>query len=356
MKALYLTKYTRKGASSRLRSFQYFPLLSVDGVNITVKPFFDDIYLEKLYQGKKQSSLKILKYYVLRLFLLFSVGRYDIVVIEKELFPYFFSWFERLLNFLGVKYIVDYDDAIFHNYDLNKNRVIRFLFRNKIKSVMKNSKCVVAGNSYLARRAIEAKAEKVAIVPTVIDTNNYVKKTNYQADKIIIGWIGSPSTFKYVKSLFPLFDELVEKYDCKIHFVGAKDESEISYKNIEYIRWTEETEIELISKFDIGIMPLDNSPWELGKCSYKLIQYMGCGVPVVASPVGMNIEVVEDGVNGYLANNDMEWKEQLEKLILNSSLRENFGKNGRKKVEDKYSLNAKYSQMRSILNQELIES
>lgn len=349
MKALYLTKYSRKGASSRLRSFQYFPLLFADGVNITVKPFFDDIYLQKLYEGKKQSNLIILKYYISRLILLFSVRRYDVVVIEKELFPYFFSWFERLLNFLGVKYIVDYDDAIFHNYDLNKNRLIRFLFYNKISTVMKNSKCVVAGNSYLAKKAIQAHAEKVVVVPTVIDTNNYVEKTNYQTDKIIIGWIGSPSTFKYVKSLFPLFDELVEKYDCKIHFVGANDESGRLYKNIEYIKWTEETEIEIISKFDIGIMPLDNSPWELGKCAYKLIQYMGCGIPVVASPVGMNLEVVEHGINGYFACSPVEWREQLEKLILDSSLRASFGKEGRKKVEDKYSLVAKYSQMLCIL-------
>ena len=355
MKVLYLTKYSRKAASSRLRSFQYIPLLKADGLNITVRSFFDDIYLENLYQGKKQNSFKIVTYYLSRVFLLFTIAEYDIIVIEKELFPYFFSWFERLLKLLGVKYIVDFDDAIFHNYDLNKNRFVRFLFKNKINAVMKNSECVVAGNSYLYTKAIHSNAKKVVIIPTVIDTKNYNVKTNYQSDKIIIGWIGSPSTFKYVKSLFPLFVELTEKYNCKIHIVGAKEEKERWSKNIEYIEWTEVTEIENIKTFDIGIMPLDYSPWELGKCSYKLIQYMGCGIPVVASPVGMNKEVVEDGINGYLAKNDIEWKEQLVKLIQNPSLRESFGKNGRVKVEENYSLEVNYPKLLSILQEYIIK-
>lgn len=337
MKVLYFTKYTKYGASSRLRSFQYFPLLEKEGIEIIVSPFFDDAYLNKLYNKQKQHPFIILKYYCIRFYMLFSVFKYDKVVIEKELFPFFFSWFEKLFNFLNVDYIVDYDDAIFHNYDLNKNKLIRFFLKNKIDNVMRYSNTVVAGNSYLAQRAINAKAKRVVIIPTVIDINNYEIKSNYKSEQLIIGWIGSPTTFKYVGNIFPVLDKLIEKYDCKVHIVGAKPVACVS-NNIEFIPWNVETEVFNIKNFDIGIMPLDNTSWELGKCSYKLIQYMGCAIPVVASPVGMNAEVVNDGVNGFLVRNHEEWFLGIEKLILDSKMRKEFGEKGRKKVENSYSL------------------
>lgn len=348
MKVLYLTKYTKKAASSRLRSFQYFPLLAKENIEITVRPFFDDTYLDKLYNKQKQHPIAILKYYFSRFFVLFTVFKYDKVVIEKELFPYFFSWFERLLKVLKVSYIVDYDDAIFHNYDLSKSKIISLLLKRKIDNVMRFSDCVIAGNSYLAERAISAKAKQVVIIPTVIDTEQYEVKSDYQSEPIIIGWIGSPTTFKYVENILPVLNELIEKYHCKVHIVGAKSSLALA-KNIEFITWTAATEVSSIKKFDIGIMPLDNTPWELGKCSYKLIQYMGCGIPVVASPVGMNKDVVEEGINGFLANSNQEWLLCLEKLILNETMRKDFGQNGREKAEKNYSIKKKSEALLKIL-------
>lgn len=349
MKVLYLTKYTKKAASSRLRSFQYFPLLEKENIEITVRPFFDDSYLDKLYNKQKQHPIAILKYYFSRFFVLFTVFKYDKIVIEKELFPYFFSWFERLLKVLNVNYIVDYDDAIFHNYDLSKSKLISLLLKRKIDNVMRFSDCVIAGNSYLADRAIRAKAKYVEIIPTVIDTAQYEVKSNDESESIIIGWIGSPTTFKYVENILSVLNELIDKYNCKVQIVGAKSNLELS-KNIEFITWTEATEVSSIKKFDIGIMPLDNTPWELGKCSYKLIQYMGCGIPVVASPVGMNNEVVEDTINGFLASSAKEWQQAIEQLIMDESLRKKMGYAGRKKVESMYNLQLQSEFLISILN------
>jgi glycosyltransferase involved in cell wall biosynthesis len=347
MKILYLTKYSRNGASSRLRSYQYFPLLKNEGIDVTVKPFFDEYYLNNLYAKKKTPVTKLTFYYFQRFFVLFSVFNYDKVVIEKELFPYFFSWFEKLLFYLKVNYIVDYDDAIFHNYDLSENKFIRFFLKNKISNVMKYSRLVLAGNDYLADKAKRSGAKKIIIFPTVVDIDKYksVPGTN---DKVIIGWIGSPSTFKYVKNLNTVFKTIATKVEFEIYIIGANKDLDFN-DSVRYLKWSESTEVAMISKFDIGIMPLENTPWEFGKCAYKLIQYMGCEKPVVASNIGMNNKVVEDGVNGFLVNNEEEWIEKLTVLLKDSNLRKQFGEKGRKKIEQEFTLQHNFSKLISIL-------
>jgi len=348
MKVLYLTKYSRNGASSRLRSYQYFPFLEEKGISVTVSPFFDEDYLINLYSGKRIAKLKLLKFYLTRFRTLFSIYNYDRIVIEKELFPYFFSWFEKVLHLLEVKYVVDYDDAIFHNYDLSANKLISFLLKNKINNVMKYSGCVVAGNSYLAKRAKDSGAGKVVVLPTVIDVNAYNVKKKDANSKIVIGWIGSPSTFKYVKKYTAVFSKLLHNQNVELHIVGATEDLGLG-TNVKYLKWTEEREAHLISQFDIGIMPLENTPWELGKCAYKLIQYMGCSVPVVASAVGMNNEVVDEGINGFLVHSEEQWLDRLNQLIEDSELRESLGKKGRIKVESEYSVQKKQAVLLSVL-------
>jgi glycosyltransferase involved in cell wall biosynthesis len=338
MRVLYLTKYSRNGASSRLRSFQYFPLLKKEGIRITVKPFFDEKYLNDLYLGKKIPKSSLMKFYLNRFAVLFKIHKYDVIVIEKELFPYFFSWFEKILYLFNVKYVVDYDDAIFHNYDLNTNWLIRFLLKNKIKNVMKYSSCVLAGNYYLANKAKKSGAVKTIIFPTVIDVDKYkVKEYTAIRNTINIGWIGSPTTFKYLKNIAPTLSKLNTKYPFELHIIGASENLDFN-GTLKYLKWSELNEADLISSLDIGIMPLENTPWELGKCSYKLIQYMGCGLPTVASAVGMNKQVIDHGINGFLVHNENDWIEKLGILINDANLRKQFGATGRKKIEQEFSL------------------
>lgn len=348
MKVLYLTKYNRIGASSRLRSYQFFPLLEKEGIAITVQPFFNEKYLNCLYSKQPISKFLIFSFYLNRFLTLFTIHKYDKIVIEKELFPYFFSWFEKLLYYVKIDYIVDYDDAIFHNYDLSSSIIIRFFLKNKISNVMKFSGCVMAGNEYLALKAKNAGAKKIVLQPTVIDISKYFLVQNKSNSKVVIGWIGSPTTFKYIKNLKPVFEALISKYNIEIHIIGANEDIGLG-DAINYIPWTENSEAALISNFDIGIMPLENTPWELGKCAYKLIQYMGCGIPVVASAVGMNVEVVDDEKNGFLVKTDAEWVNNLSILIENKSMRNQFGINGRVKIEEKYSLENNFNKLLPII-------
>lgn len=337
MKILYLTKYTRMAGSSRMRSFQYFPFLEKSEIQPVSKPFFDDAYLRDLYAGKK-NIFSVLKSYIRRFFVLFTVFRYDIVVIEKEIFPYLPAFAERVLRLLGVKYIADYDDAIFHNYDQHPNPVIRRILGQKIDRVMRYADTVVAGNAYLAARAKKAGAKKIEVIPTVIDLLRYPKLPFAEDQPVVLGWIGTKSTFeKHVVPVMSWLQKAVVENNIVFHLVGVKPGQDYGTQ-IKFFPWKEETEVAMIQSFSIGIMPLQDSLWEQGKCSYKLIQYMACSKPVIASPVGMNKEVVKEGINGYTATGESEWREAVKLLVSDAKKRAAFGNAGRKMVEEKYAL------------------
>ncbi len=350
MKVLYLTKYTRLAGSSRMRSYQYFPYLEEAGMQVTVKPFFDDAYLKDFYAGKKNSSA-VLKSYVKRLGVLFSVFSYDRVVIEKEIFPFLPALAEWMLKLLGIQYIVDYDDAIFHNYDQSANPLIKKFLGNKIAKVMRFSGTVVAGNQYLADYAARSGAKNIEIIPTVIDLERYPTKQNADDEQFIVGWIGTKTTFE--KHLLPCKDwiKALQKLEPNIrfHIVGITEDMDLG-KNVKYIRWTEETEVAEILKMDIGLMPLQDSKWEKGKCAYKLIQYAACGIPGVASDVGMNREVTVPGETGILASADAEWIQAIKTLKSNTELRNRMGRNARKKVEERYCIQQTSTKWKEILN------
>ena len=341
MKILLLSKYSRIGASSRLRMFQYIPYLEKDGWNVVVANLLDDLYVSRLYSREKSTIFDFISYYWKRFTWLLRASQFDILWVEKEIFPYFPAWAEKILNVCGCKVIVDYDDAIFHNYDLSNNRFIKLFLKNKIKSVMRSSSCVVAGNPYLAEYAQRAGAGRTVIIPTVVDATRYTSKDNVFHDKkLVIGWMGSPATQKYVVDIKDALIAVCNKYDAKLMLVGADVSMNTVFSDIdvEVVPWDESTEAEMIRLMDVGIMPLVEGPWENGKCGYKLIQYMACGVPVIASPVGVNISIVDESKCGFLASSVSEWDLHLSHLLSSVDDRRILGCNGRKRVEEHYSV------------------
>ena len=348
---IFFTKYTKKGASSRLRSYQFKNFLNSADFDCKYYPLFSDKYLSLLY-GRNSKILKLFEAffcYSCRLIDLFKIKRNDTIFIEKELFPYLPSFFEFFLSHLGFNFIVDFDDAIHHNYDKN-NSLVKFFLYKKIPRVMSYATHVIVGNNYLFEYAKKNQILNVTKIPTVIDEKKYYK--NIITNKnITIGWIGTPATSFFLNDLLPVFNSLHASYDIKINLVGAR-KVDFDYEFIDCIDWNESTEVKAIQNFDIGVMPLsDYNSFEKGKCGYKLIQYMACGLPVVASPVGENNYIVENGVNGFLANTNKEWEVCLEKLISDNSLRENFGNQGFKKVQDIYTINKQCPQIIKVVNE-----
>lgn len=335
LNVLALTRYGRKGASSRMRFEQFVPALADLGVDVEIAPLLRDEYIERLYSKKSKAVGQIFGDYLRRLPWLLQARRFDLLWIEKELFPDLPSWFESLLGIAGVGYAVDYDDAIFHNYDLSTNPWRRMLGR-KIDSVMRNASLVVCGNNYLANRAVSAGARRVEVVPTVIDLMRYSVRPSACTDKLVVGWIGSAATVKYLDVAVPALRALSEEYPVQLRVIGA--DFSAPGINVECRPWSEYDEVLQIKEFDIGIMPLLDSPWERGKCGYKLIQYMACGVPVIASPVGVNELIVEDGASGYLAGDQKAWLDAFKRLASEPEKRKVFGARGRQVVEERYCL------------------
>lgn len=318
---------------------QYRPFLETVGFQVDLKSFFDADYLPSLYAGRKSSSA-IWRSYAGRLRDLFQAkGQADLIWLEKEALPWVPNFFEGNLMSPFIPVVSDFDDAVFHRYDMHRLMQVRTLLGRKFADVMKNSASVFAGNAYLADYARAAGAAEIEIIPTVVDTEHYRVKVNSLVDaEPVIGWIGTPSTWQEcVEPFLPIFRRVTQAQGARIEAIGARMTAS-EEAGIHFLPWSEEGEIEHINAMDIGVMPLPDTPWMRGKCGYKLIQYMACGLPVVASPVGVNSEIVEHGVNGFLAETPEDWSRALEALISNPELRKKMGLAGRKKVEESYSL------------------
>ena len=351
--ALVFSKYSRMGASSRLRTYQYLPFLEQNNYNVDVSCLYDDDYLLTYYRTKKRSIAKIAKCYFNRLIKVFSVYKYDVVYIEKELFPFLPAVCERLLRYGGVKYIVDYDDAVFHNYDSAKNWLVRLFLSKKIDAVMKSSSTVVVGNNYLCSRAIQAGATGIQTLPTVIDSSRYsVKVKTSSSDTLVIGWIGSPYTQKYLLAIADDMRALSEKINITLRFVGANEQilPDFCGVNVEIIPWSEETEVENIQSFDIGIMPLPDEKFEHGKCGYKLIQYMACGIPVIASDIGVNKDIVVGSQCGLLVDT-ISWDEAVLAMMSDAGQYQCFSRNALAAVKSVYSMQVQQQKLLTIFNE-----
>ncbi len=348
MKVLLLSRYSRRGASSRIRSYQYLPFLESQGVHVTVSPLFEDSYLPDLYSGRGIDVRSLLQAYSRRVRCLLQRRQFDLLWVEYEILPWLPDWAEQMLALFRIPYVVDYDDAIFHRYDMHPRGVVRAFLGKKIDRVMRRAVLVIAGNRYLAERAWKSGARQVAILPSVVDLDRYSSQEDKARDVFTVGWIGSPTTAAYLDLVAPAVEEFARDRKVRIVLVGTR-KVPISGLPVETREWSEETEVKDIKDFDVGIMPLPDDPWSRGKCGYKLVQYMACAVPVVASPVGVNKEMVRNGLNGFLAEGKEDWVQALNILYENASQREEMGKAGRALVEEKFCLQVTAPRLLSLL-------
>lgn len=349
MRILALTRYERLGSSSRVRFYQYIPYLTSQGMEIVTAPFFDDGYVRKLYSGQRASTGMVLRAYLKRLSVLLRRASFDLLWVEKELLPWIPDWLENIFHTREIPYVVDYDDAVFHRYDLHRSGLVRALLGRKIDGVMRHAGLVIAGNQYLAERARNAGAPRVECLPSVVDVSQYAITEPSESHGFRIGWIGSPVTAPYLELVGEAVATLNRETPLNITLIGAGSVQPFPNVRTEVLPWSEAIELKLSQQFDVGIMPLVDGPFERGKCGYKLIQYMASGLPVVASPVGVNEEIVEPKVNGYLAASSVEWLVALRELRDSAEKRKMMGLAGRRKAEQKYNLRGTAPTLLSLL-------
>ena len=353
-KILFLTPYPLNSApSQRFRFEQYLPFFKKEGISYKVVSFLDKktwaIFYKKGYTLQK--VIGILKGIINRHLVVFYLHNYDKVFIHREaclVGPAYFEWlyakvFQKII-------IYDFDDAIWIKDVSEVNKKLSWLKSpNKTAKIISYASTIIAGNTYLANYALQFN-KNVQVIPTTIDVGYHSKKNNITSiEKIRIGWTGTITTNNHLQLIFPVLAEIKKKYP-QVELVMISN-APIIDSSIEtnYLKWDRETEINDLSTFDIGIMPLPNDEWAKGKCGFKGLQYMALEIPTVMSPVGVNTEIIQDGVNGFLAKNEQDWIEKLSILIESKELREKIGKEGRKTVVEMYSINAQQEEFVKII-------
>jgi len=346
------TRYDRNGASSRVRFLQFRPELEARGFLFHHEPLFTDDYIQALQLGqvKRGSALSAL---VRRMRALHAAQQFDLLWVEKDTLPWLPAALELALIPKDIPLVLDYDDAVFHQYDMHANGVVRWLFGTKHQSLMRRSSLVVAGNQYIADYATRAGACNVVLLPTVVDLDRY-SPTSRNHDTIkyatpTVGWIGQKSTASFLQPLAQIIQKLSNENLMQFRAIGINAQ-ELGLAMASEA-WSEKGEVASIQSLDVGIMPLQDGPFERGKCGYKLIQYMACGLPVVASPVGVNETIVEHGVNGFLATTLEEWEHALRTLATDPALRRRMGEAGRAKVEREFCLQIAAPRLAGWLNE-----
>ena len=327
----------------RLKYEQYFDNWRQNGYDITVKPFVSKAFQKIVY--KKGYFFSKLCYTLLGYFervkLLLHIKEYDIAYIFLWVTPFGFPLFEMLYCKLARQIIYDIDDLV---YTTNKNAPwYSKLLKTKYKPIylMKKAGHVITCTPYLDQFVRGFNSNTTDISSTVDTSQKYVCVNSYKNDNPLgIGWSGSHSTIQHFKTIKNVLIAIQSKYpDIKIMVMGGSN-VQLAGLRLESTEWTEDKEIATLQSFDIGIYPLPNEQWVYGKSGLKAIQYMALGIPTIATAIGTNFRVIDNGVSGYLVNSEEEWIEKLTMLIENPAVRKEVGMAGRTKVEHFFSVNA----------------
>jgi glycosyltransferase involved in cell wall biosynthesis len=284
--------------------------------------------------------------FVKRIVILFSINQFDVVFIHREAAPIGPPVFEWIIaKIFRKKTIYDFDDAIWMTDRKNELLWMQMIkWRSKVKGVCKWAYKVSCGNKYLYNYAKKFNSNSF-INPTTIDTINVHNPELYaqsilskKSDQVIIGWTGSHSTLKYLNEIELILQNLENKFSQLEFWIIADKAPQLKLRNLRFKPWSKETEIPDLAQFDIGIMPLPDDEWAKGKCGFKILQYMAFQIPSVASPVGVNGEIIHNGTNGFLCSTLEDWENRLIELIENRPLRHAIGREARKTVVENYSI------------------
>lgn len=342
-KILFLSPYPYdKAPSQRLKYEQYYPIFESEGYDLHTSSFMDEELWEIIY--KKGNYFKkawgIIKGYGKRIKDLFRLRVFDIVYVHLWVSPIGGSLFEHLVCLFAKKLVYDIDDMVFLAHSSEANTKLAFLKgRKKPILLMKKADHVISCTPKLDE-FVRQYNHNTTDISSTINTQTYIPKDDHSlSSPIIIGWSGSHSTSKYLHLLSKVLRSLGHKYQFKLKVVGDKDFS-MEGVHIEAVEWNSKEEVRELKSFDIGLYPLPDEEWVYGKSGLKALQYMSLGIPTVASNIGANKRIIENGENGFLVDNDEQWQQAIERLIEDISLRQKLAENSVQTVKDKFSVSA----------------
>ena len=359
-RVLFLTLHPPAQASTRQRVHKYLHLLPQYGVKPRVRCAMPAYLYDKWY-GKPSKLGKALYPVVetlLRLAHLLDASRFDVVVVQKRISSINLRGLQRVTRLCCRKLVIDFDDAVYmapaQEYG---NPVLRKLLQDprQFEKALSRADGAVAGNANLAEYARRL-CPRADVVATSMDMELYRARPWREDETVTIGWSGSSSTNAYVNTVADVLAELGRRYP-QARFLHISDSDRgvdwdgLAPMPAEHVTWRLESLIDDLHRIDIGIMPLADTEWNRGKCGGKIVQYMSIGIPSVNSPVGINSEIIEEGVNGCLAAGRDEWVDKLGRLIEDAGLRRRMGENARTTAEERFSNQANAPRLAAVLRE-----
>lgn len=339
-----LALYGPMAASTRYRMEQYAQGLREQGIDLDMTYLLDDEYLRARYAGRPLPLLHLLGQARRRWQALKAAHGYDLQWVYAELFPMMPPALE--LKLLNGPFVLDLDDAFYLKYSQGRWGALKPWLGNKFDRLMGAARAVTAGNFTLVERATRSQPF-AHWLPTVVDTGRYLPCEADLTRTFTVGWIGSPSTAPYLSAVSEVLVQLGRDMPLRFAIMGGKAPHLPGVEVVER-PWSEAAEVDFIQGLDVGIMPLPDDEWARGKCAFKLVQYMACGVPVVASPVGANCDVVTPEC-GLLAGSTDEWLQALRQLRDSTDMRRQMGRSSRLRIEEHYSLDRHLPRLADIL-------
>ncbi|HUC80446.1 MAG TPA: glycosyltransferase family 4 protein [Flavisolibacter sp.] len=353
-KVLVVCPYPENVApSQRLKFEQYYTHFREAGYTVETSAFISPsfwkiIYKKGNYAGK---ALHTIAGYFGRVAGLFRLHRYDVVYIHLWVTPFGPPFFEWLYRRFSKKIVYDIDDMVYLDNIRNKAHPFVSMIKGTKKPIflMKHADHVITCTPYLDEFVRQHNRHTTDISST-INTRLYRAKTDYTVkDKFTIGWSGSHSTSRYLHLLDDVFRELAKEIDFRLLVMGDTSFS-LDGVDVESLPWKEEHEVDVISRFDIGLYPLPNEQWVFGKSGLKALQYMALGIPTVATAIGTIFRIIQNGENGLLVNEKEEWKKAILALYYDQDLREKMGRRAVQTVHQAYSVDANKQTYTSILD------
>lgn len=355
LKVLCLAPYPVEGASARLRVLQFFPHLRAAGMEMAFRPFMDSRFFRGFYQPGRHlpKTLRLMALTLRRLGDVRRAAGYDVVFIQREALLFGPPVIETLIaRRLGKPVVFDFDDAI-HVPSISPTygRLAGLVkYPQKTPQNIRMSRAVIAGNRHLEAYARDLNSN-VTLIPTVVDANlvRPAQREQRKTGPLVLGWMGTHSTYPYLQTLFPTLQEVAKQRDVLLRVIGAGCKFVVPGVKVDDRPWSLKSETADLQSFDIGLYPMPEDEWSIGKSGFKAIEYMAVGIPALCAPVGATCDIIEEGAQGYLPATPAEWQQRLLQLIDDADLRHRLGKAGRRRVEEWYCLEHQAPRLQEVL-------